>query len=100
MTADISTPTAFDRPTWADTLFAKLDDCTARLARIERSAAANVEREFFTVDQATDRLPFSTWTVRQACNTGRISASKLGDGSWRIPAAEIQRVEREGLGRP
>ena len=57
---------------------------------------ARVDRDDFSTHQAATRLSLSEWTVRQACNTGRIKGDKPGGRSWRIPLAEVERVERQG----
>ena len=68
----------------------------ARLDRIERALVARVDRDYFTTHQAAARLNLSEWTVRQACNTGRMKGEKPNGRSWRIPLAEVERVERQG----
>ncbi len=68
----------------------------SRLDRIERALVARVERDYFTTYQAAARLNLSEWTVRQACNTGRIRGEKPNGRSWRIPLTEVERVERQG----
>jgi excisionase family DNA binding protein len=72
----------------------------SRLEQIERHLKIGVARQAYTVAQAAERLGLSEWTVRQACNKGRIHASKARNGrEWRIPHDELVRVEAEGLPR-
>ena len=75
-----------------------LAEVLTRLERMERTLAVGVVRDYYTVQQAAERLRLSTWTVRQAANTGRIRAVKARNGrDWRIPHDELMRVEGEGL---
>ena len=67
-----------------------------KLDRLERAIVARTERDFFSTAQAAARLNLSEWTVRQACNLGRIRGEKPNGRSWRVPLAEVERVEREG----
>lgn len=67
-----------------------------RLERLERAVVGSVEREFFSTEQAAARLGWSEWTIRQACNTGRIKGDKPYGRTWRIPLAEVERIERQG----
>lgn len=76
----------------------RLDQANARLERLERQQGQAVVREAYTVAQVAERLGLSAWTVRQACNTGRIRATKSRNGrDWRIPHDELLRIEAEGV---
>jgi hypothetical protein len=75
----------------------------AHLARIEKKD--HVVKKAYTTAEAAERLPTlkSEWSVRQACNKGRIQAYKVpgkGDGEWRISHDEIVRVGAEGPSPP
>jgi excisionase family DNA binding protein len=81
-----------------DGVLAMLARLDARLERVERQLQLGVAREAYTVAQAAERLNLSAWTVRQACNKGRIHGTKARNGrDWRIPHDELVRVEAEGL---
>ena len=67
-----------------------------KLDRLERAIVGRVERDHFSTAQAAARLNLSEWTVRQACNKGRIRGQKPNSRSWVIPLAEVERIERQG----
>ena len=77
----------------------------AILARLDRLENLNLEilsrltpkatRKFLPADEVADRLNRSAWTVRQLCAAGLIRAVK-DNGTWRIPADEVARLETEG----
>jgi len=74
------------------------DEVVSRLERLERHQPQAVVREAYTIPQAAERLPYSVWTIRRACSTGRIRGVKSRNGrDWRIPHDELLRVEAEGL---
>lgn len=68
---------------------------------IRRQVARGADRQAYTVVEAAARLDLTRWTVRQACNHGRIRARKVPGrgkkGQWRIPHDELVRVQNEGL---
>ena len=73
-------------------------EVVSRLDRLERHQVQAVVRDAYTVPQAAERLPYSEWTIRRACSTGRIRGVKSRNGrDWRIPHDELVRVEAEGL---
>jgi hypothetical protein len=57
------------------------------------------ERAAYTVKEVADRTTYKAWTIRNACNTGRIRAEKGGDGNWRIPHEELVNIQNNGLPR-
>ena len=71
-----------------------------RLGRIEvmleRLLLQRQMREYYSVDQAAERLGLACWTVRNRCRVGEIDAQKDGSGQWLIPHAEIERLENNG----
>jgi excisionase family DNA binding protein len=76
------------------------DRLEQRLTAVERRLEAGTVREAYTTEQAAERLGLSAWSVRQACNTGRVRGEKTANGrGWRIPHDELLRVELEGLPR-
>lgn len=84
------------------TLESLFEQIIARLDRIERRQGEAAVKEWYTIPEAAERLKLAVWTVRQACNQGRIRAEKQrfgrgGEGQWRIPHDEISRIQKEGL---
>ncbi len=71
------------------------------LARIEKglkaSQAASPDKIAYTVSEAAELTKLSEWTVRNACNKGRIKAEKSPDGQWRIPRDVLVKIQNEGL---
>jgi excisionase family DNA binding protein len=55
-------------------------------------------KESYTVEEAADRTGFACWTIRQACNKRQIAAEKVNE-QWRIPHAELVRIQNYGIGR-
>ena len=51
----------------------------------------------YTVSEAAELTKLSEWTVRNACNKGRIKAEKSPDGQWRIPRDVLVKIQNEGL---
>ena len=68
-----------------------------RLGRIEALLSQLVDkppmREFYTVDQAAERLGLAAWTVRNRCRLGDILAEKDRSGQWVIHCDELERLE-------
>jgi hypothetical protein len=63
-----------------------------------------VSREQYSCSETADLSQthgvraYKTYTVRLACNEGRITeAWKLEDGSWRIPRSAVLRVLEDGI---
>ncbi len=71
------------------------------LARIEKglkaSQAASPEKHAYTVSEVAELTKLSDWTIRNACNKGRIKAQKGPDGQWRIARDELIKIQNEGL---
>ena len=65
------------------------------LARIEKgmkaAQAASPEKRLYTVNEVAELVKLSEWTVRKACNAGRIKAEKGANGQWRIPRMNSSR---------
>jgi len=77
-----------------------------RLSRIEAMLAVLVERqqarEWYSVEEVARLVGRSTFTCREWCMHGRISAEKKISGrgaypAWVISHDELQRFQREGL---
>lgn len=49
------------------------------------------ELEWYTTQQAADATGWSAYTIRQACNQGRIPAEYVRKSSQRLPIWEIHR---------
>jgi excisionase family DNA binding protein len=55
----------------------------------------------WTISQVAQRFSCAQQTVLNWINAGKIRAYRLGgNGSWRIPASEIERVRAEWVHRP
>ena len=64
---------------------------------LKRQINTGVVREFYSVNEVADRAGYERWTIRQACNKGRIKATKGDDGRWRVPHEELVRLQEQGL---
>ncbi len=79
------------------------DDVRRELAEIKKLlerqalAADSSKRAFLSIDEASQLTLYKPWTIRQACNKGRIKAQKGEDGRWRIPRDTIAKLQEEGL---
>ncbi len=73
----------------------------AGLERIEQRVAAGqastADKEWYTVKEAATRLGKSEWTIRQACNQGRIISKKDASDHWRISHDELVKIQNQGL---
>lgn len=90
-------------------LGAVLDEVRSLVERFERIEARLVlllnqhtHRDWYTTKQVAELLGKKEYTVREWCRLGRIAAKKLpagrgGEGEWRIPHAELERYQQEGL---
>jgi excisionase family DNA binding protein len=57
----------------------------------------NHEPEVLTVEEAAERLRFSTKTILTWIKQGKLPAHRIGSGKgarWRIPAAAVARLMR------
>jgi len=54
-------------------------------------------KEWYTVKEAAELTELSEWTLRQACNTGRITGEKGPDGKWRISRETLREIQNRGL---
>ena len=66
------------------------------LKRQVRLAGAT-DRKSYTVDEVAELTEYKPWTLRQACNKGRIRGQKGDDGRWRVPREEVARLQECGL---
>ena len=73
----------------------KVDQLHEELMKVRVS---NVEKEFYSTNEAALKTGLSTWTLSQACKKGRIEAKKdVYSGKWRIPHQSIVQIQNEGL---
>jgi excisionase family DNA binding protein len=77
---------------------ASLESTLTRIARrLEATQAASPDKHAYTVAEVAELTKLGEWTVRNACNKGRIKADKSPDGLWRIPRDELVKIQNEGL---
>ena len=71
------------------------------MARIEKgmkaAQATSPDKRAYTVSEAAELSKLSEWTIRNACNKGRIKAEKVADGQWRIPRDVLVKIQNDGL---
>lgn len=77
-------------------LEAQVQEILDRLKRQE-TLLRPVEKKSFSVEETAELAGYKPWTIREACNKGRIKGRKGDDGRWRIPQAEVVRLQEEGL---
>ena len=65
--------------------------------RLEAVQGSSAPKEWYSVKEVAAQTQYKEWTIRQACNENRISGKKGDDGKWRIPHAELVRLQEEGL---
>jgi transposase len=75
------------------------------LSELRKLITASSPKEYYSVNEAAKLLDRAPFTVRQWCNNGRIYASKRllrrgGKLEWVISAAEIARIQSDGLLEP
>ena len=75
---------------------AQLSEIHAVLMKQGRVAQAT-DRKFYTVPEVAELTGFKEWTIRQACNKGRIKGKKGDDGRWRLPHEELLLLQEAGL---
>jgi len=56
-------------------------------------------RALYSIDRASKRWDVSPFLVRRRISMGDLKSVTIG-GRRLIPASEVERVEREGVGRP
>ena len=54
-------------------------------------------RLFYSTGQVARQLGTTQAAVRVMCENGVMAAETTHGGQWRVPAAEVERIEREGL---
>jgi len=56
-----------------------------------------MEQLFYSTGQVARQLGITLATVRLLCENGVIAAETTPGGQWRVPASEVERLERDGL---
>jgi hypothetical protein len=64
---------------------------------LKRQVASETVKDWYSVNEVADRTGLSPWTIRQACNQGRIAAEKNPAGRWRVSQEEVLRIQNHGL---
>ncbi len=79
----------------------KLSNIEAELAELKSLITAEkgeVVKEAYTVKEVARKAGLSEFTIRHACNKGRIKgAYKAKDGRWRIPHESLVDIRNNGL---
>ncbi len=77
---------------------AAMESSIAEMHKLLKSQqAGSVEKDWYSVDEVAKLTEFSEWTIRNACNKGRIAAEKGPDGHWRIARRELAKIQNHGL---
>lgn len=85
---------------------AQLQTVNERLDRIEAALSVLVERQtrkdWYSTAEVASILKKAEFTVREWCRLHRINAEKAQSGrgrtlEWRISAAELERLQKDGL---
>lgn len=84
-----------------DELESGISDLRTELAEIKELLVAErgeIMKESYTVEEVAKKTKLASYTIRQACNTGRIQgAYKARDRAWRIPHSTLLTIQNEGL---
>ena len=68
--------------------------------RAENAVQTMPSKEWYSVRDVAERTRYSAYTIRQACNTGRIPSEhrkKIENDEWRISASGLETIQNEGL---
>jgi len=76
---------------------ADLEAGVAEIRQLLKAQAGQTVKQLYTVNEVAERTGFSPWTLRHACNKGRIKAQKGPDGQWRVPHDELVKIQNQGL---
>jgi hypothetical protein len=77
---------------------AKLESGVAELTQLLKTQSADQNvKDWYSTKEVAERTASGEWTIRQACNKGRISADKGPDGKWRIHHSELEKIKKHGL---
>ena len=82
-------------------LKADITDIKTELAQIKELLTAQkgeVVKEVYTVEEVAKKTGYKPFTIRQACNKGRIKGAYKGrDHAWRIPHGSLHDLLTNGL---
>lgn len=67
------------------------------LLKKQEKQSRETGRKSFTVDEVAEATGFTPWTIRDACNKGRIEADKGPDRKWRISHETLLEIQDKGL---
>lgn len=78
---------------------ARLEADVREILRLQQDSlsSAVTEKQYYTCTEVSDRTNYKPYTIRQACNKGRIAAQKGPDGHWRITHDELVEIQNHGL---
>jgi hypothetical protein len=91
-----SQSSAVAKPDWIISLEAQVTEVLS-LAKKQAKLTQSASKNFYTVAEVEGLTVYKEWTIRDACNKGRIKAKKGDDGRWRVPHDELVRLQEEGL---
>jgi len=82
-------------------LKADMTEIKTELAQIKELLTAEhgeVVKEAYTVEEVSEKTKYKPFTLRQACNKGRIRGAYKGrDHAWRVPHASLLDIITNGL---
>lgn len=82
-------------------LKADMTEIKVELAQIKELLTAQkgeVVKETYTVEEVASKTGYKPFTIRQACNKGRIQGAYKGrDNAWRIPRDSLLDILKSGL---
>jgi hypothetical protein len=74
-----------------------LEAGVAEIRHLLKAQLGQAVKQSYSVVEIAELTGYKPWTIRQACNTGRIKGKKGDDGRWRVPHEELVRLQEEGL---
>ena len=84
-----------------DELESGISDLRTELAEIKELLVAErgeIVKESYTVEEVAKKTKLAPYTIRQACNKGRIQGAYKGqDRAWRIPQSVLLTIQNDGL---
>lgn len=73
----------------------------AEIKELLTAERGEVVKEAYSVGEVAQRTKHKPFTIRQACNMGRIAGAYKGkDHAWRIPYATLRDILTNGLSPP
>src|SRR5437762_3030517 len=93
-------PLTKETTTPRDDVLTLVKELILRFDQLEKRLALSVEKEYYTVEEAAERLGRVPYTVRQYCNKGQVQAKKVRGkgrtGEWRISHENLLRLQADG----